>query len=1017
MNAFLTYKNQTIIHFDALESQGIYLISGSTGSGKTSIFDAITFALYGVASGSHRTPSYLRSDFADAKDETYVELEFELHHHLYTVKRTPTYSRPGYKTPKNTTAILKYDDIIIEGVKEVNAKINELLGVDVHQFKQIVMISQGEFTKLIYSSSEEREKVLRHIFHSELLVEYENLLKEKCKQYKEQYLISLQQLSSRYQLLQFSNDFLVERNQGFHPSYIDEAKKENEKYLKEYDQLSIAYQKLHNEYDQLYQKYFQNQQNNLNIQHYESLNEEYQQLLEKETSYQEKSQQIKWLQHIQEHQSFIQHHQSLQQEIEKISSKLEQYQQLLLDKQKSKQEVEQRYNLLPSMEKDKENLMLELKTMEKTLTQQRDYQNLLKSYHTEKKKLERKEHAYQEELNHYQKLQKRMERDQESVNELPRLEYEKQQKENLVQEMNKKRVMIHELSELYDQYKECQDVHYEYAQRYQKANEQYQNVLAYYHQEDEKYRQQQAGILALNLKDNEPCPVCGSHDHPSPAKLSLEVLSIHELDQLLAKVEKEKEYKENIYQDTLQKQQELNQLNTKINVLKKQFGIEGELSQHVFVSLLCDIMSVIEEQEKTYQKRQDQIIYLNKLKNSLEQDKNIAAKKNLELESRQLELQDLKTQVTSLKTQIELQKNEMIDNQDLEDNYRMKQNDYHQLNQTITNIQERYHSIQKEYTNIETQVNEMKERLKIQQKEFYHLDQQMQIWINEHFPSKEIYHQSLHLVFQLHQLVKECQDYEVKKRTIKAQMKVYQDKIEGVTWVDLSSMSEQLNILEHKRNQSFQDKNQLQQMIDHNQRIIEQLEKEYHAHQDILKKYTLYQDLSDMTSGKNEKRLSFERYVLATYFEHILEYANVELLKMSQGRFSLYRKNEIKGTKQQGLELCVLDYETGMMRDIQSLSGGESFKAALALALGLSAMIQNYAGGIELQTLFIDEGFGSLDSESLDQALSVLLDLKNDNKTIGIISHVPQLKERIEAQIIVERGSQGSYVKIKNLIG
>ena len=159
--------------------------------------------------------------------------------------------------------------------------------------------------------------------------------------------------------------------------------------------------------------------------------------------------------------------------------------------------------------------------------------------------------------------------------------------------------------------------------------------------------------------------------------------------------------------------------------------------------------------------------------------------------------------------------------------------------------------------------------------------------------------------------------------------------------------------------------------------------------------------------------MSFERYVLSSYFVLNFEFANVELLKMSQGRFALYRKQDTKGAKQQGLDLSVLDYETGMMRDIQSLSGGESFKAALSLALGLSAMIQSYAGGIELNTLFIDEGFGTLDSESIDQALSVLLVLKIDNKVIVIISHVDELKERIHTQIVVEKGKMGSTLHIE----
>ena len=158
---------------------------------------------------------------------------------------------------------------------------------------------------------------------------------------------------------------------------------------------------------------------------------------------------------------------------------------------------------------------------------------------------------------------------------------------------------------------------------------------------------------------------------------------------------------------------------------------------------------------------------------------------------------------------------------------------------------------------------------------------------------------------------------------------------------------------------------------------------------------------------------SFERYVLSTYFENILEYANIELAKMSNGRFALYRKVETKGAKQQGLDLNVLDYETGMMRDVQSLSGGESFKAALSLALGLSSMIQSYAGGIELNTLFIDEGFGSLDETSLSQALALLQSLSQGHRLIGIISHVAELKSCIDKKVIISKTNQGSKIIIE----
>ena len=169
-----------------------------------------------------------------------------------------------------------------------------------------------------------------------------------------------------------------------------------------------------------------------------------------------------------------------------------------------------------------------------------------------------------------------------------------------------------------------------------------------------------------------------------------------------------------------------------------------------------------------------------------------------------------------------------------------------------------------------------------------------------------------------------------------------------------------------------------------------------------------------VASGKNQYRISFERYVLAAYFENILVYANVLLKRMSQGRYQLYRRdNRSKGAGKQGLDLDVLDMESGMIRDVKTLSGGESFKAALSLALGLSKMIQDYAGGIELNTLFIDEGFGSLDSQSLDQAINCLIDLQQDGKLIGIISHVSELKERIDQKIVLTRINKQTKISIE----
>ena len=201
--------------------------------------------------------------------------------------------------------------------------------------------------------------------------------------------------------------------------------------------------------------------------------------------------------------------------------------------------------------------------------------------------------------------------------------------------------------------------------------------------------------------------------------------------------------------------------------------------------------------------------------------------------------------------------------------------------------------------------------------------------------------------------------------------------------------------------------------VDNNTKVYQTLKKEYEKNKNVLNKYQHYLHLSDITSGKNNMRMSFERYVLSFYFENILQYANIEFAAMSQGRYQFIRKTEVKGNSKQGLELSILDYETGVQRDVQSLSGGESFKAALSLALGLSSMIQSYVGGIELNTLFVDEGFGSLDGDSLQQAIRALTSLADGNRLVGIISHVAELKEKIDKQIVVKKDKTcGSRVEI-----
>lgn len=1013
MSAFMAYRDKTVIDFQELSEQGIYLISGPTGAGKTTLFDAMTFALYGVASGSHRQAAYFRSDFADAKDETYVEMTFELHNRIYTIKRSPTYIRQGYKTPKMAQAFLQDGDVLIEGVKEVNMKVKELLGVDDRQFKQIVMIAQGEFTKLIYASSEEREKVLRHVFHSESLVIFENLLKEETKKYKEQYQLSLQELSSRFQMLHFDTHFMDE-HAVFQRQFIEEAMQENEKCFQQKEAMQKHYQDQKNLYDKLYQEYYLQEKRNQELTDYLHVKEHYEQLLLQEDAMKELKTALDKMKKIEENQSMIDQYHQIHEQLEKSRQTKQDIEKQIVRSQTQMNAIQKDYDQLEDKKQQKDQQLLEIEKLKQALEKCADHQKLSLHKQQQEEQYQLLKEQFQSQQAQYTKLENRMQRDTDSVNQLPRLQLELEQDEKTVMEINQKRIAIHELSQFYDEWKALVDQHYELSVTYQQHHQDYEKILTQYRHEDEKFRRHQAGILAINLKDNEPCPVCGSLHHPHLAQLSQQVLSSYELEELAHNVEKAKTLQDESYQEVLSQKEKVSQMFARIEVLKKQLNIQEDLSKEVFIHLLSDIVQVIGQQEQTYQKKQNQVEYLKKLLHSLKQDQKRAEQQAQHLEQLREHMMEVEKLILADDTRLQqLEKDyQWQDEKHLKEQLENAQILLEQLQKHIHDTETTYQRCRQELVAYGHQKELLCQQFEEIQERFQQCQADYEAFLQRYAFSKEDIRHFFIQKDYWHQQEASYTAYQIEKKTLQVQMEQGYQRTKGYQMVSLTKQKQHLTEMEKQRDDALKQYNEQLHIYEQNAKIIQQLKTDNQKNQKFFEKYTLYQDLYDMASGKNPQRMSFERYVLSAYFEHILEFANIELLKMSQGRFALYRKEDVKGSKQQGLELSVLDYETGLLRDIQSLSGGESFKAALSLALGLSTMIQNYAGGIELNTLFIDEGFGSLDHESIDQALSVLMELQNDHKVIGIISHVDELKERIATQLIVEKGKQGSSLYI-----
>lgn len=1003
MKAFLAYKDEIDIDFTL--NEGLYLINGPTGSGKTTIFDAIVFALYGQSSGIRGQMS-LRSDYADVKDETYVELTFEVLGHLYTIRRTPTYKREGYKTLKQATALLKLDNNqYIEGTKDVNTKIIEILGINYEQFKQIVMISQGEFTKLIYANSDEREKVLRRIFNTYSLLDIENILKDKVREYKEKYDVSSQVLSSSLKMLQSDENYEV-----FYPSLLDTIKTDIIKLKEENKQLEQNYLNKEKKYNELSKDYTLKVLMNEKIEKLEDYNKQYHLLTQKQDEINGLEREIKILQNISQNQNLIL---SYKLEKEQYTHNHQNYLKAVKKQENVKQEYNQykeKYLSLQELRKEKEELNINVNELKQTIEKQKKHNNYSKIYREKKQQLDKEEIIYKKQITEKEKFATRMQRDQQKVNELPDLLVELKEMDQAVQQNNEKRILIHELSELNDHLRDEQEKHYALSNTYNKACKVYKEAYENYQYQDELYKRQQAGILALELQDDTPCPVCGSLHHPAPAQVQEHVLSASQLSKLSKELNQLLRDKEEAYQQVVTQNELKAQAITKLSLFKKQLNIEGELNKRVFIEHLSAITQILQDRKKKYQRLYQQTEYLKKLRHSLDKDQVVLEEREKELNILFEKLEVKRNDIIYLEGM--MKEYEGMFEENLEEQYQNSIKKYKELSNTIEEIEKGYLKAEREMISLNQSVEHyfqiiQKSKDILKQKEEQYYD-----YIEKNFNNEEEFIKYYSLLSMKEKKEKEYNQYLIHKEKLLNQIEILNKEVENHNVEDLQKAKEKVDQYKEERDHLQKVYHQMIMKVDNNTKVYQTLKKEYEKNKNVLNKYQHYLHLSDITSGKNNMRMSFERYVLSFYFENILQYANIEFAAMSQGRYQFIRKTEVKGNSKQGLELSILDYETGVQRDVQSLSGGESFKAALSLALGLSSMIQSYVGGIELNTLFVDEGFGTLDEESLNQAIDVLMKLGN-NKVIGIISHVNELKEKIDNKIIVKKGKQGSYLKVE----
>ncbi|RGG82252.1 SMC family ATPase [Coprobacillus sp. AF17-11AC] len=993
LSAFGPYPDTITIDFESFQEDGLFLITGPTGSGKTMIFDAMIFALYGKTSGQIRQTDSLRCDHALNEIPTFVEFSFSLHQQNYTIKRNPKYYLEGKKTPKQPSALLTLpDDKMVEGIKEVNQKMISLLGVDDQQFKQICMIAQGEFTKLIMASSDEREKVLRELFHSETYQKLEEKLKVHLKTYQDKYDLLLNKRKDLMQELQVED----------HQEYLSKQTKLIASQQKEYDDLK---KDLDQKKQQLQLYRLQNQR----LIQLKDLKQQFQDLKKQENDYQELNKTVDTLKKAQETNYLYISYIKQQKKLQTLKLNQEDFLKQLKKLEKDYQEKKVQADSLDYKQQTKEKLQNQIQETKQLINQIYQYQNDYQNLQTLKQQYRMLDEEHKLFLKKKEKFENGLQRDQERIQS----EQQVQSKYELIKQqyvrLNEQKVKVHQLSDYYDQILKLNENKSDLQEEYTVVEKQVDHEKMQYNQMEKLYFRKQAGIFALQLKEDQPCPICGSLHHPHPAQIEKEDITKEKLDQQAKKVKQQEHRLQDILQKILLSNQKKEMLVKQTKQLSSELNIQEEISKEIFIKELDHLSKDEKRMKKEYLELQDELKYIQKLKKSVALSlKDMSTYESKELKQAQ-SLENIQVQIHQLSGKLDdsLRQYEIGE---VNKNYQQVQKEYRQLSLEIETIQQDYEKVKNKYLEIKTKISSLNQQI-IQEQEIYdELDNKYHTALDAFINEEEF----LNLKTQINQisiLEKKYQDYLISLKSLNEQIISLENEVKDSTYVDLSSLSETIKEVNQQLREKNDDLEKLkidyslkEKMIKDIQKINQQLEKDEDT-------YQRYLDLYNLASGKNNARVSIERYVLATYFENMLIYANVIMKQLSQGRYQLLRKDDAgKGRSQQGLELDVFDQESGNIRSIKTLSGGESFKAALSLALGLSRMVQDYAGGIELNTLFIDEGFGSLDSQSLDQAMNCLMELHHENKLIGIISHVSDLKDRIERQLVVERKQKQSVI-------
>ncbi len=1039
VSAFGPYAGRVELPLWEFGSGGLFLICGDTGAGKTTIFDAISFALYGEVSGSTRTVDTLRSNFAAPQAKTFVELLFSHGGKKYKVFRNPRYLRPkkngSGETTENAEATLTLPDGSVQtGSSHVTKEIVRLLGIDHRQFKQVAMIAQGEFLSLLLAESSERAEIFRRVFSTDQFRRTEDLLKEKELELRHDWEDSARGILQDAALIrpeeggplqEALSACLTGRDVNLIPRILEllsEANAENAGKAKEAE-TALAESR-----------------------------DKVSALIAALTAARQTAQAFASLEEARKHRAELL---KRREEMERQANALHAAEQAEFRVTPARSAFLRERDAGRKLETDISALMKKaadasaaLGGLEKTLKAEREKE-------PERDRLSGQIGTLSSALPGFRKageLARQTSGLEHSLSEQDRLlSGLTEKKKALAAERDRLRAELDTLTDAEVKRLACRTAEEAAAKAcgatagildsvgkirkliggycslrdgYLKEETTYREADSAYDRAEQSFLRQQAGFLAAGLSDGTPCPVCGSVSHPHPAELSGAAVTEEELRRL--KAERDRHHGTLESSGLKLKASETRILSDRENLRKAVDDLLGSVTGEENVRSLEQRARAAgakatedkkqagedrkHQEERCQQKAADSSL-LQKAEETLtaaEQDLDMQTQKRsaltAALEAKRAEASSARAALP-FPTEEEARKNLEHLNRRLGE-----------MKRSLQAAENAYRTCLGERDGAAAVLADNRKKLKQTRKQAADLEQEYRLRLTESgFRTEEEYESCVLPREQIEAMRQSQTDYRDDRLRTEETVRRLEAETAEKTPADPADLEQRLARERQEQQTRETAFHTLSVRLENNRGVQRRIAAALAGRKKQEEAYACVRRLSRIANGEQsgKQKLDFEQYVQAAYFSRVLHQANRRLFAMTNGRYVLLRReNPADLRSRSGLEIDVLDHYNGKVRDVRSLSGGESFKASLSLALGLSDVVQSFAGGVRIETMFIDEGFGSLDEESRQQAIATLAGLAEGDRLVGIISHVAELREQIDRQVIIQKGVNGSTIRI-----